>query len=106
MRIIAMGGEALAEGFALLGAETYANPSPQEVEAVLAELRHHHHKAMVYLQQDLAQLDLPSLERIRREGGRVIITEVPLLHTPEAYRPPVEDLVLRVLGPGALEERP
>ena len=105
MRIIAMGGEALAEGFALLGAETYANPSAEEVEAVLDGLRRGADKAMVYLQHDLARLDLPALARIRREGGRVVVTEVPLLHDPEAYRPPVEDLVLRVLGPDALEER-
>jgi vacuolar-type H+-ATPase subunit F/Vma7 len=106
MRIIAMGGEALAEGFALLGVETYANPSAAEVEGVLAELRRSREKAMVYLQQDLAQLNVPSLERIRREGGRVVVTEVPRLHDPGSYRRPVEDLVARVLGPGALEERP
>ena len=31
--------------------------------------------------------------------------EIPPLDAPESYRPPVEALVTRVLGPSALEER-
>jgi len=34
------------------------------------------------------------------------VTEVPPLHAPEAYHPQVEELVLRVLGPSALEGQP
>jgi len=105
MRVIAMGGEALAEGFALLGFETYANASPQDVERVLADLIERQDKALVYLEHDLVRDGSPSLERVRNEGGSIIVAELPPLAAPEDYHMPVEELVLKVLGPGALEER-
>lgn len=106
MRIIAMGGEALTEGFTLLGFETYANATPDDVENTLTELLGHKEKALVFLEHGLARAGSPALNRVRREGGRIVVTEVPPLHAPSDYQPPVEKLVLRVLGPSALKERP
>lgn len=104
MRMIAMVGVALAEGFALLGCETHANATPQDVEDVLSELLRGNDKALLFLEHGLARATGPSLERVRKEGGQILVTEVPPLHAPEDYQPPVEELVKRVLGPSALEE--
>lgn len=105
MRLIAMGGEALAEGFALLGFETWANATPEDVEQVITDLLRSQERALVFLEHGLSRCKLQCVDRIRREGGHVVITEVPPIRTPEDYHPPVEDLVLRILGPSALEER-
>jgi vacuolar-type H+-ATPase subunit F/Vma7 len=105
MRIIALGSQALAEGFALLGAETHADATPEDVERVLKGLVRAREKALVFIEHTLARADIPSLGQVRREGGRIVVSEVPPLHTPADYRPPVEELVTRVLGPSALEER-
>ena len=103
MRLIAIGSEALTEGFALLGFETHADATPDDVEAVLAGLVRSRDTALVILEHELARSGMASLERVRREGGRILVTEVPPLHAPAHYRPPVEDLVKRILGTQALE---
>jgi len=103
MRLIAMGGAALAEGFALLGFETRVEATRDDVESVLAELIRTKEHALVVLEHGLARTETPNLERVRREGGRIVVTEIPPLHAPADYRPPVEDLVRRVLGSRVLE---
>ena len=103
MRLIAMGRAALAEGFALLGFETRVDATRDDVESVLAELIRTREHALVVLEHELARAATPNLERVRREGGRIVVTEIPPLHAPADYRPPVEDLVRRVLGLRALE---
>ncbi len=105
MRIIAMGSQALIEGFGLLGFETHTNAKPEDVERILTELLRTKEKALVFLEHGLARCGTACLERVRREGGQIVVTEVPPLHAPKDYRPPVEDLVTRVLGPSALEDR-
>ena len=103
MHLIAMGSEALTEGFGLLGFETHADATLEDVEIVLAELIRSRATALVILEHELARSGVASLERVRREGGRIVVTEVPPLHAPADYRPPVEDLVRRILGAQALE---
>jgi len=105
MRIIAMGGQALIEGFALLGCETYAKATPEDVERILAELLRDKEKALLFLEHSLSRSGGPGLERVRKEGGHIVVCEVPPLQAPEDYKPPVEALVTRVLGSSALEER-
>ncbi len=105
MRIIAMGGQALIDGFALLGCETHADATPEDVERVIADLLRRKEKAIIYLEHGISRAGGPNLERLRSEGGDIIISEVPPLHAPENYHPPVEALVTRVLGPAALEEK-
>lgn len=103
MRLIAMGAEALVEGFALLGFEVRMNANEEDVESVLADLIRTRESALVILEHELARSETPNLERVRREGGRIVVTEIPPLHAPADYRPPVEDLVRRVLGSQVLE---
>ena len=105
MRIIAMGGQALIDGFALLGFETYADATSGDVEQMLSELIRNKEKALLFLEHSLSRAAGPHLARVRKEGGHIIVSEVPPLHAPEDYRPPVEELVSRVLGPSALEEK-
>lgn len=104
-RMIALGSAALTGGFNLIGFETVADATPQALEHLLAELFTTRQKALVVVEEELARSDGPWLKRVRNEGGRIVVVEVPPLQAPANYRPPVEDLVESILGPSALEER-
>ncbi len=103
MRLIAMGEACLIEGFDLLGFETYPDADSRQVEKLLCELIGRKDKALVFLEQALADESGGCYQRIRNESGHVVLVEMPPLHAPDEYRPPVEELVRRVLGPGALD---
>jgi len=104
MKLIFMGSNALAEGFALLGFEIFPSATTDTVEQVLSELLTNKEKALVFLEDNLAQQPGPSFLRARSEAARIIITEIPPLSAPETYRPSVEQLVARVLGPSVLDK--
>ena len=105
MKIIAIGNAALMDGFALLGIETYADASAQEINTVLSELTRSRERALVYLQQDLMSDDIPLIRQLRAPGGSILICEIPDLHTADDYQPEVEKLIGRVLGSSVLEAR-
>jgi vacuolar-type H+-ATPase subunit F/Vma7 len=104
MKLIFMGSQALAEGFALLGFETFPNASTEMVEKELSNLLTNKEKALIFLEDNLTHQPGPSLLRARTEAAGIIITELPPLNVPETYRPSVEELVARVLGPSVLDK--
>ena len=103
MRILAIGNRALMDGFALLGIETYADFSLTQMEQLLLELYRGNERALVYLQQDLAQADIPVLTNLRNEGGRVLISEIPDILSADGYQASVDQLIGRVMGKHILE---
>lgn len=103
-RLVALGQAALMEGFRLIGVETHADATDATVERVLAGLVRGGVRALVFLEHDLARGRGPWLERVRNEGGRIVVTELPPLAAPGSYAPAVDALVRAILGPGALEE--
>lgn len=103
-RMIALGAAPLMEGFALIGFETYSNASPAQLEELLEQLVRSDTRALVLLEEGLARSAGPWLNRVRNEGGNIVVTEVPALHQAQAYHPQVEDLVTAILGASALEE--
>ena len=105
MKIIAFGSSALMDGFALLGIETYPDVSNDTIEQVLGELSRNRERALVYLQQDLMQADIPIVSQLRGQGGNILICEIPGLHNVDDYRPQVETLIGRVLGTSTLERQ-
>lgn len=104
-RIIALGGAALMEGFALIGVETIPDATPEKLEELLAQLVRSEERALLFLEHPLARSRGAWLKRVRAEGGRIVITEIPPLHAPADYHPPVEDVLRSILGPDALEPR-
>ncbi|MDM8564537.1 V-type ATP synthase subunit F [Candidatus Halobeggiatoa sp. HSG11] len=104
MRLIFMGDIALAEGFALLGFETFPNASLDMVENILAELLKKKTKALVFLEDNLTKQVGPAFLQARSESAEIIITEIPALNAPNNYQPSVEELVKRVLGPSVLDD--
>jgi vacuolar-type H+-ATPase subunit F/Vma7 len=104
MRQLAIGNSVLMDGFALLGMETYADLDITEVEKILTQLLRNKESAIIFLQQNLFQADLPLLEQIRNEGGHILISEIPDILSANKYQAPVDHLIARVLGNSAVEE--
>ena len=98
-----LGSAGLADGFSLIGAEVYADAEPTTVETVLEQLVRSGEAALVLLETPLAHAGGPWLNRLRNEGGRIVITELPPLPSPQDYAPAVDDVVRAVLGPDALK---
>ena len=102
-RLIVLGSAGLVEGFRLIGAEVYPDADPAMVESVLSQLVDGGDAALVLLETHLAHASSPWLSRLRNEGGRIVITELPPLPAPRNYTPAVDDVVHAVLGADALK---
>jgi vacuolar-type H+-ATPase subunit F/Vma7 len=97
-----LGSAGLAEGFSLIGAEVYPDADQTSVENVLADLWASGDAALVLLEADLARGEGEWLARLRNEGGRIVVTELPPLSAPSTYAPAVDEVVRAVLGNEAL----
>lgn len=103
-RLIVLGSAGLVDGFRLIGAEVHADADPEGVDAVLGQLVKDGDEALVLLETHLAHAGGHWLNRLRNEGGRIVITELPPLPAPHDYAPAVDEVVRAVLGPEALNE--
>jgi vacuolar-type H+-ATPase subunit F/Vma7 len=103
-RLIVLGSAGLVDGFRLVGAEVHADAEPEEVDAVLGQLVKDNDEALVLLETHLAHAGGHWLDRLRNEGGRIVIVELPPLPAPHDYAPAVDEVVRAVLGPEALKE--
>jgi vacuolar-type H+-ATPase subunit F/Vma7 len=105
-RMLFLGDESLADGFRLIGFETHANPAPEDVDRVLADLRRNREKAFVVVDHALMAEDIPNLKRVRREGGRIVVISVPRLSEPPQLASEVADRLAALFGTSALEATP
>ena len=102
-RLVVLGSAGLTEGFSLIGAEVYPDANQAKVEEVLAQLVKEGSQALVLLETGLAHAGGAWLNRLRNEGGRIVVTELPPLSAPHDYAPAVDAVVHAVLGPEALK---
>ena len=103
-RLVVLGSAGLTEGFSLIGAEVYPQADHAKVEQVLESLVKQGAEALVLLETSLAHGTGPWLNRLRNEGGRILITELPALSAPQDYTPAVDEIVRNVLGAEAMKE--
>ena len=101
-RLVVFASAELTDGFGLIGAEVHPDADQERVEAVLAQLVKDGSAALVLLESRLSQPAGPWLTRLRNEGGRIVVTELPPLPAPHDYAPAVDEVVRAVLGPEAL----
>ena len=97
-RMLFLGEESLADGFRLIGFETYPDPEPDEVDRILRDLSRNREKAFVVVDDRLMHAEIPSLRRLRREGGRIVLIAVPLLNAPAALSSEVADRLTALFG--------
>jgi vacuolar-type H+-ATPase subunit F/Vma7 len=88
----------LGEGFRLIGFEVLANPSREQLQQLLGELMDTQRNAFVVIERSVAEQHHSMLERIRSEGGRIVITGVPPLHDPECFHCALDDRISALLG--------
>ena len=98
-RLIALGSAALTEGFALIGFEARADPTPAAIEKLMQELQRNQQAALVVIEQSIARNPGRFLQRALREGGRIVITEIPEIHLSGSYCSRVESIIQSILGP-------
>lgn len=104
-RMLFLGDAALTDGFQLIGFETWADPSVKELDQVLAELVEKKTNAFVILDSKLAQQNSSMLRRVRAEGGRIIITEVPPLNEPGDMHSEIDSQARSLLGNSSLDKQ-
>jgi vacuolar-type H+-ATPase subunit F/Vma7 len=97
-RILFLGADSLADGFRLIGFETYPNPSPEDVDQLFRDLRTSRDKAFVVVDDDVMRSGAANLERVRREGGRVVVVSVPPLAGPVVLESEVADRLAAMFG--------
>ena len=97
-RMLFLGDAALTDGFRLIGFETWPDPSTQLVEQVIGEILQTRANAFVILDCRLAEKNARILERVRAEGGRIVITEVPPLNEPDRFSSQIDKQVDSLFG--------
>lgn len=102
--MIALGSAALTDGFALLGFEIYPDADAEVLNRLLNELLEQRVRALVLVEPDLCKQPSSLLQRLRIEGGQILITEIPPLQMPQDYQSDIDALLVSVLGSRALEE--
>lgn len=102
-RLLFLGERALAEGFALLGFETWPDAGVTDLDLVLDELRRSPTGAFVIIDQQLADAGSRLLPLVHAEGRRVVVIEVPTLANPEDFHLGIDEQVQALLGARAGE---
>jgi len=97
-RMLFLGSAALTDGFQLIGFETWPDATPDQLDQVLESLVEGQQNAFVIIDHDLARQECRMLDRVRREGGRIVITEIPPLNDPENFTGIIEGNVQALLG--------
>ena len=100
-RLLFLGEESLADGFRLIGFETHPDPSPAEAERIIRELCHKGERTFLIVDERLMAADIPSLKRVRREGGRVLVIAIPALNAPPLLASEVADRLSALFGAAA-----
>jgi vacuolar-type H+-ATPase subunit F/Vma7 len=102
-RLLFLGDRALAQGFALIGFETWPDATIEQLDQVLEELRNERRGALVVLDQQLAAGDSRLLPRIEADGRHVAIIEVPALADAQGFHLDVDDELQALLAGAQLE---
>ena len=97
-RQLFLGDASLASGFRLAGFEVFPDADIDRLEQLLGQLRSTRSAAFVVIDQRLARSDSRILEEVRREGGRILLTQVPPLTNPEQMKSSVDAHIRQLLG--------
>ncbi len=98
VRNIFVGGHALTDGFRLIGFETVTDPDAQQLEQLLSSLLREKQRALLIIEQSVNRIDSKLLRQIRNEGGHIVLTEVPSLHSPEDFQSELDETLKQLTG--------
>jgi len=93
-----LGEAALANGFRLAGFQVIADATEEQLDDLLQGMVKKRECAFVILDQTLYNANLPVLQQLRNEGGRILLSQVPPLHNPADIHSPVDSRIAQLLG--------
>ena len=96
-RMLFLGDESLADGFRLTGLQPYPDPEPAGGAAILPRP----HRRGGNAPPARMRAKIPGLERVRAEGGRVVVAAVPRLREKPRLASDVADRLDAMFGKGA-----
>ncbi len=99
-RLLFFGDAILADGFRLIGFETWPDPAAGEVEKILDGLHQRRENAFVIIDRRLAEARIPAVERIRAEGGHQVLSTVPPLTRAEDFHCDIDRQIRALTGGG------
>jgi len=102
-RMLFLGEESLADGFCLIGFETYPDPAPEEVDRILRDLRRNQERAFVIVDDAVMRAEIPNLKQVRREGGRILVIAVPQLSATPVLASEVANRLAALFGAATLK---
>jgi vacuolar-type H+-ATPase subunit F/Vma7 len=97
-RQLFLGDASLATGFRLAGFEVFPDADAAQLDQLLSELLATRTPAFVVIDQVLAASKGRRLEEVRREGGRILLTQVPPLNQPERMHSAIDNRIQQLLG--------
>ena len=98
VRMIFLGETALSQGFRLIGFEVFPDPSRSDLDRIFGELIDSQERVFVVIDQKSADVQCPALDRIRAEGGRILVTTVPPLNDPSCFHCAVDEQIKHLLS--------
>ena len=98
VRKIFVGSHALTDGFRLIGFETLTAPDSGRLDELLSQLLQERQRALLVIEQSVNQVGSKLLDQIRDEGGRIVLSEVPSLHNPEAFHSDLDGQLKKLTG--------
>lgn len=97
-RMLFLGDPVLGEGFRLIGFEVFPDPDLEQLERLLGELIESGENVYLVVDQQLGERHCPVLERIRAEGGRIVVSGVPPLNDPSCFHCVIDQRIDTLLG--------
>ena len=97
-RQLFLGDASLATGFRLAGFEVFPDAGVDTLERVLDDLLAERSHAFVVIDHALAEAQSRRVEEVRREGGRILLTQVPPLAQPGEMKSSVDQHIAQLLG--------
>ncbi|MGD8912764.1 MAG: V-type ATP synthase subunit F [Candidatus Thiodiazotropha sp.] len=98
VRNIFVGSHALTDGFRLIGFETLIDPDERELDQLLSELQRERQRTLLIIEQSINHIGSKLLKQIRQEGGRIVLTEVPSLRTPDDFHSELDAQLKKLTG--------
>jgi vacuolar-type H+-ATPase subunit F/Vma7 len=97
-RMLFLGEDSLADGFRLIGFETHPSPSLEDTERIFRDLQRERANAFVIVDDDLMEADIPALQQVRAEGGRIVVIAIPPLAGPPRLASKVAERLATMFG--------
>lgn len=98
VRNIFIGSPALTDGFRLIGFETVTDPDVRQLDLLLSELQRGKQRVLLIIEHAVSQMGSRLLDQIRKEGGRIVLTEVPSLHDPDTFQSELDAQLKKLTG--------